>query len=72
MHLSGKINVAEVLLKNHKHNPYVTVEELVGDLQLILIAAWTEFKTFNHSPEMASISIEELVNELPRKNTTLS
>ena len=72
MHLSGKINVTEIILKNHKTNPYRTVEEIVGDLQLVLMTSWNEFRTVNPSTVMGRLELEELVNELPECNQTLS
>jgi hypothetical protein len=68
IHLSGKVNVAEIILRYHKTNPYQSVEEVIGDLQLVLASAWNEFKLVNPSTDMGKITIEELIDELPQRH----
>lgn len=67
MHLSAKINLSEILLRMHKTNPYQSIDELIGDLQVVLVNSWKEFRTLNFDVEMGSLSIEDLISDLPEK-----
>jgi len=41
--LSGRSEMLESILKRHFENPYGTVDEIIGDLQLELVDSWNDF-----------------------------
>lgn len=60
-HTHSKVAICESLLKAHQADPYKTVEELIGDLQIILVDSWSHFKKLD--PNKRSITIDDLVRE---------
>jgi len=41
--LKGRSEAVETILNRHKSNPYLTVSELLGDIQLDLVKYWGDF-----------------------------
>lgn len=41
--LSGRSEAIEKILNRHMANPYQSVDEIIGDLQLDLLANWNSF-----------------------------
>ncbi len=58
-HTHSKVAICESLLKSHKADPYKSVEELIGDLQIILVDSWSHFKKLD--PNKRTISVEDLI-----------
>jgi len=66
MHLSGKINLAETILKTHASEPYRSIDEVLGDLQIVLSESWNEFRQVNRSELMGELNVTDLIHEMPR------
>jgi hypothetical protein len=60
-HVHSKVAICEAILKMHRENPYATVDEVLGDLQLILVESWNHFKTIDFTK--SKMSVEDLIGE---------
>jgi translation elongation factor EF-Ts len=77
IHLQGKIDVAELLLAAYVDNPHQTVEELLGDIQLILKESKNRLKLMAPRVYSCGTSIEKIMNQVEeaknrRLNATIS
>jgi hypothetical protein len=61
-HTHSKVSICEAILKSHKANPYKNVDELIGDLQLVLVESWSHFKKLD--PNKRAITVEDLIGEV--------
>lgn len=60
-HVHSKVSICESILKSHRENPYQTVDELLGDLQIVLAASWNHFRKID--PTKRLLSVEDLIGE---------
>ncbi len=63
-HSAGAMNVCETLLSSHIHNPYQTVDELIGDLQIKIKENWNTFYKYNPKNN-APLIIEDVIKMKP-------
>ncbi len=59
-HLHSKVSICAAILAEHKRNPYASVEDILGDLQVVLSDSWNEFRKLE--PNKIKIEIEDLVD----------
>jgi hypothetical protein len=59
-HLHSKVSIAAALLAEHKRNPYASVNDILGDFQVILTDSWAEFRRLE--PKHRMIDIEDLLD----------
>lgn len=56
--LLGRIDTTEAILKAHKANPYPNVDELIGDLQIVLTES---YNTLKKAPASKQMKVEDLL-----------
>lgn len=59
--LLSRINVCEAILKSHKVNPYNTVDELIGDIQILMVNANDELRAVNGHYKI-DFKLEDLIH----------
>jgi hypothetical protein len=64
IHIQGKIDATEALLRAYVENPHQTVEELIGDIQLILRDAKNRLKVMNPKVYSCGISLEQIMRDV--------
>lgn len=65
---SGKIEVINVLLQSHLDNPYTSVEELMGDIQLLAVHSWNELHSLNPK-SFVPTNIERILKDVSEKSS---
>jgi hypothetical protein len=59
-YLTGCVELAGFILKEQQAGEYETIEEIVGDLQLIAVDMWKDYKK-HHNPKTFRIDIEDFL-----------
>lgn len=62
-HLVGKIEALEVVMKSHAMNPYLTVDDLIGDIQIVLADTWQKMHRINPA-YTRPMSLEQIINDM--------
>lgn len=62
MSLSGRSEALEEIIKRHKDKPYGTIEEVIGDVQLLLLSNWNEFHRL-WPTSTRSLTLEEVLKD---------
>lgn len=59
---AGKVEILNVILQSHLDNPYRSVDEFVGDLQMLTVHSWNELQQLN--PNMfVPVTIEKVLHD---------
>lgn len=60
--LLGRLNACEAVLKAHKLQPYASVDELIGDLQIVLVHTNEQLRSSNMK-HLQKVSVEDLIGD---------
>lgn len=58
-HVHSKVSIVRAILNNHKVKPYQSVEDVMGDLQIILVDSWSQFRKID--PTKPPMTVEDLI-----------
>ena len=60
-HLAGKTAICEAIIKAHSETPYNSIDELIGDLQLMLVQSGNQFRELNFKRGYDKLSLERVM-----------
>lgn len=58
--LLGRLNLCEAILKNHQNNPYQSIDELIGDIQIMMVDSNDELRS-NNPKHPYRFKVEDLI-----------
>lgn len=62
-HLIGKIEALETVLKSHAKRPYSDMDEMIGDIQILLADSWGHMHRINPT-YTRPVSVERILSDL--------
>src|SRR5574343_394812 len=60
-HTSGRLESIQKLVDSHRNEPFKNVDEVMGDVQIIIKDAWNEFQKYNKQ-QCLPLSLEQIMN----------
>ena len=62
VYTSGQNNIIQTLLKRNQLNPYLTFNDIVGDLHILMVTSWKAFRN-NHLTRSKPLTLETIIEQ---------